>query len=141
MRIQKLNTRNKRELEGGQGLVEYAIIIALVGLVASVVVGLIGLAASRSYGLTAGALGVKRDVQTAQNYIHFDDTKPWCGNVGVTKVVYAQFWSDIDKQFLTVSTDIASVNPEIQDYVAAVGIGNYLLTATLPTGASCPTSL
>src|SRR5258708_8526583 len=113
MRIQKLNTRNKRELEGGQGLVEYAIIIALVGLVASVVVGLIGLAASRSYGLTAGALDVKRDVQTAQNYIHFDDTKPWCRFVPGTKVVYPHCYSTIANQFLPSSTHIASITQEL----------------------------
>jgi Flp pilus assembly pilin Flp len=47
----------KRKAPSGQGLVEYALILVLVALIAIPIVYLIGLGVSRVYGVVGGALG------------------------------------------------------------------------------------
>src|SRR5689334_20680410 len=89
--------RYRRRSHPGQGLPEYAIVIALVALVCIVILGIVGLAATRNYGLVAGALGAKKEVQGSQNYAYFDNNPPQCGlnpHTGSLQF-YAQFFSDI----------------------------------------------
>src|SRR5688572_30394890 len=52
--------RNKSKTSG-QGLVEYAIIIALVALVSIVILALIGMAANRNFGLICSIFGCRED--------------------------------------------------------------------------------
>ena len=53
----------RQSRQEGHGLVEYALILALVALVAIVVVALTGVAAQRGYGVLGGALGARYDTQ------------------------------------------------------------------------------
>ena len=52
---------NTKQLERGQGLVEYGIIIALVAIITAVAIGLVSRATQRGYGVIGAALGAKRD--------------------------------------------------------------------------------
>src|SRR5258708_35124802 len=98
-----MKTLTFSRFERGQGAPEYGLVIALVAIVSVVVLGVLGLAVTRQYGLLGGALGVRKDIQTPKNFIFFDNDKPQCGISDGVKGLYAQFFSDIDKQYLTVS--------------------------------------
>jgi pilus assembly protein Flp/PilA len=54
-----------KERENGQGLVEYALILALVAVVAIAVLGLIGFGIQRVYGLIGAAMGAEHDTSGA----------------------------------------------------------------------------
>src|SRR5258708_34107145 len=140
-----MKTLTFSRFERGQGAPEYGLVIALVALVSVVMLGVLGLAATRQYGLLGGALGVRKDIQTPKNFIYFDNDKPQCGSAGVARGLYAQFFSDIDQQYLTVSTDFASVVPTISvnDTIppGATGIGNYILEFPITHDTPCPTAL
>jgi Flp pilus assembly pilin Flp len=58
-----MKTHYLRHRAHGQGLTEYALILAVVALVVIVIVGLVGLAVQRSYGVVGGALGTKYNAQ------------------------------------------------------------------------------
>ena len=133
----------------GQGLAEYAVVIALVALVCIIIIGLVGLAATRNYGLVAGALGAKKQIDAPQNFIRFDNNPPQCGLNPVSRKIqiYAQFFSDItqadvDSHQLTVATDTGLI-PDIvaNDPLAPPGVGNWTANKTLLDGQPCPTSL
>jgi Flp pilus assembly pilin Flp len=55
-----------RRPQQGQGLIEYALILALVAVAAIVILGAVGVAVQRVIGLTAGALGAHKNSQVAQ---------------------------------------------------------------------------
>jgi len=99
----------------GQGLVEYALTIAVVALVAALVLGLIALATNRVFGLVSGTFHATRGgtstLQFAQNQ------KPECGQYHIlttpapanpyVTVLYVEIESDQDIPLtdITVSTE------------------------------------
>src|SRR5258708_6913613 len=100
--------KTMRNFERGQGLVEYALVITLVSLVAIVVTVLIGLAATHNYGILAGVFGIRKDIKTGSNYIYFDNNPPQCGFNGANKLLYMQFFTDIEP-YLTATTENANI--------------------------------
>ena len=143
-----MRRNNLKKVQRGQGLPEYALIIALVALVAVVILGIVGLAATRNFGLVAGALGVRKDAYqpSADFYIYFneagDNNPPQCGKLSADTVLYAQMTTNIDPSNLTVATENANINVRLAENVGAVSpIGNLLVQATLPPDTPCPVSL
>jgi Flp pilus assembly pilin Flp len=136
--------RGSRKSQKGQGLTEYAIIIALVAIVCVIILGLVGLAVNRNYGLVAGALGAKKEIRSAQYYVYFDNNPPQCGFIGGTSTrgFYAQFFSDIlNPNEFTIATDTGFVPTLIDNSGGGPGIGNWKIQMPLPDGMPCPTSL
>ncbi len=64
-----MSLKQKRDREHGQGLVEYALILALVALVVIVGAYLLGQAVQRVYGVITGALGAKYDTIGARSIV------------------------------------------------------------------------
>ncbi len=136
----------------GQGLVEYALVLALVALVAILAIGLLGLANARGYGVVAGALGAQRAKDVSPNgdwYLYFDpDQLPRCGRLDNDTVLFGKFYSDVEPKYLTVSTDNGFVTTGIDlDTEAGVHVGadvydytNHLSIGT-PDNTKCPHSL
>jgi len=131
----------------GQGLVEYAIIIGLVAVVCVIILGLFGLAATRNYGIVAGALGAKKEIDTETHYIRFqsDTNFPQCGISHGQLYFRTHFFSDISDpneiKELTVATDNGLI-PTIDPIPSPPpGIGNYEIRMFLAPGATCPRSL
>lgn len=92
----------------GQGLAEYAIIIALVAIVSAVILGLVGWAVQQNYGVITGALGGKKEVHSASNFLYFDpNAGAQCGYRGASGQtgLLIQFYTDINIGTLTVRTD------------------------------------
>jgi Flp pilus assembly pilin Flp len=142
--------RGSRKSRKGQGLVEYAVIIALVAIVCVIILGLVGLAVTRNYGLIAGALGAKKDVKGAQNYVRFDlDTNPpKCGTIlsgghAGQRKFYAQFNSDFDftnDNSFTAATDTGLI-PLIITNHPPYGTDAWTINNTLNPDDPCPTSV
>src|SRR5258708_6511423 len=87
-----------RRYQSGQGLTEYAIIIALVALVAIVALGLISLAARRGLGIVGGALGANHE-ERGSTYIWFESNQPpQCGYLPSQDAtgLYVQFYTNIN---------------------------------------------
>lgn len=130
-----------RKLEHGQGLVDYALIIALVALIAIVGLGLIALAASHGYGIVGGVLGVRKDVQSTVNNIYFDTNPPQCGTWNGGRQLYMQFFSDVPIPDLSATTEDSSMTLAISTNGNATpgsGTGNLLISYPLQAGQSCP---
>ena len=131
----------------GQGLSEYAVILGLVALVAALVLGLLGLAISRQYGLVAGVLGTRKDVDAAQYKIIFDQNAPQCGwsdsaIPGGEYVLYMQFTSDVPIPSLSATTENSQIPLEITENPGAgPGIGNMYINYDMPPGMPCPLSV
>lgn len=127
----------------GQGMPEYAMILAAVALVSIVVLGLLGLALSRQYGLVAGVLGTRKDVQTSPNHVYFDTNPPQCGidnsPAGDGKVhLFMQFFTDI-KPYLTATTENPNIPMEmVENESPPSGIGNWYIDTTLDANVLCP---
>lgn len=96
----------KKRLRRGQGLVEYAIIIALVALVVIVIITLVGFATKRGFGVIAGALGATHN-ETTGTGTHIEITDAHCWTyVGLNQTgVYVRGLSNLDPSLLTGSTD------------------------------------
>jgi hypothetical protein len=127
----------------GQGLPEYAIILGLVALASAIVLGLLGLALSRQYGLVAGVLGTRKDVQTSPNHVYFDTNPPQCGLTGGQKELYMQFFTDI-APYLTATTENGKIPLEIKSngvHPPESGIGNWYIEADLDPSVPCPLSV
>jgi Flp pilus assembly pilin Flp len=60
-----MSKKPNRRAQNGQGLVEYALIIVLVALVAIIILSLLGMAISRGLGIVAAALGAKHNSTVA----------------------------------------------------------------------------
>ena len=87
----------------GQSLVEYALIIVLVGIVAIVALFLVGLAAERIFGITVAALGTK--VDNVRGHIVIDTAQ--CVKWISANTLGLQVWgtTDEDPANLTASTE------------------------------------
>src|SRR5258706_9426789 len=128
--------------QSGQGLIEYALILALVALVSIAVLVLVSLATQRAMGLACGALGCKKEVRTAQNYVYFDDSKPRCGVASGQLVLYAQFFTDITTVGDWSGTTDTGIPLEFHGNVSPpAGIGKLDISNTLPAGSTCPVSI
>jgi Flp pilus assembly pilin Flp len=96
--------RRKRSAVG-QGLGEYALILALVAIAVIVIVGLLGQAVQRGYGVIGAVLGVK---QETAGVLSFDPNwLPQCGRVvGQGTGFYTEILTPItDLSQITASTD------------------------------------
>lgn len=130
----------------GQGLVEYALIVALVAVVAVIILAWVGSAVSRVNGVICGALGCKHLVDTdSQSYLAFDpNQEPTCGYVSMGNGVYltAQFWARMPRGEFTVSTDTGFL--EDADIRAGMAY-QYNITKLIAAGSSdtsgCPHSI
>ncbi len=118
----------KRQLQRGQGLAEYAIVILLVAIVAVLVLGLLGLAVTRVYGLIGGALGSKKEADT---HIYFDpDQLPRCGIYGGHTILYGQLYvigissnpAEV-RSAVTVSTD-TTFTIDLNENNPSIGLWN-----------------
>ena len=143
-----MQTTIPKKSQRGQGLPEYALIIALVAIVGIVILGVVGLAATRNFGLIAGALGAKKDVYqpTADYYIYFneagDNNPPECGKSSGNTLLYAQITSNIDPAYLSATTENANIGVTVATNTSAVApIGNLLISSVLPADTPCPLSL
>jgi hypothetical protein len=139
--------RKTSHWQHGQGLPEYATILGLVALASAIVLGLLGLALARQYGLVAGVLGARKDVQTASNHVYFDTNPPQCGvnyfDDPPRRHLYMQFFTDI-KPYLTATTEKASIPMKIEAngvQPAGSGVGDWLIDTPLDPGVSCPLSV
>src|SRR5258706_10958475 len=133
--------RKSSRRQPGQGLSEYAVILGLVALASIIVLGLIGLAISRQYGLVAGILGTRKDVQGSPNHVYFDTNPPQCGTYDGQKTLYMQFFSDIDKLYLSASTENGNIPLEIEENGSpppGSGTGNLRINSDLPANVPCP---
>ena len=114
--MMKIN--NFKRHQSGQGLPEYAFLIALVAIVAAIALGIVGLAASRLYGILGGAIGAKNSgVTVGSDFIYFDPSQlPRCGAYSGTVQLYGQLWvnSNLPLSEIQISTDQSfaiSLNP------------------------------
>ncbi len=93
----------------GQGLAEYALIIALAALVTIIAIGLVSLAVQRGFGVVGGALGAKKGQGEGggQTLVIDTDQLPRCGYLPSQNStgLYAQFYSSVDPSQVLVSTD------------------------------------
>lgn len=106
--IKKSQAKSK---ERGQGLVEYALLLALVAVVAMVSLAIIGLVNSRSYGQVAAVLGAQRMLgDSNSHYLHFNNP-PRCGYLHITGQpsqgigLYAQGTTDVPFSELAATTE------------------------------------
>lgn len=99
-----MRTRRLGRAASGQGMVEYALVLVLVAVVAISVIGLTGLAIARNYGVLAGVFGAKREVTGVVTF----NVLPQCGYVvGQGTGFYTEISTNIpNKEDLTVSADI-----------------------------------
>jgi len=77
-----VSKRKAKRSRNGQGLVEYALIVSLVAVVAALALGAIGWATQQGFGVITGALGGKKVVQGSPNFLYFDTNPfsiPRCG--------------------------------------------------------------
>jgi hypothetical protein len=126
----------------GQGMVEYALILFFVTLVTVAILLLVSLATQRVMGLACGALGCKKEVRTAQNYIIFDDNPPRCGRASGHLLIYAQFFTDIPSLAdISGATDTGIPLTLYPNTLAGAGSGNVYISNILPEGSSCPVSI
>jgi Flp pilus assembly pilin Flp len=87
----------------GQGLVEYALILALVALVVIAVTFLIGLSVQRVYGLVVGALGINH----GSSALNIESSPPpACYLVGSTTNIYLKGYTNQQFSELTFSTNL-----------------------------------
>jgi Flp pilus assembly pilin Flp len=99
MREKKL--RRKRSA-AGQGLGEYALILALVAIAVIVIIGLVGQAVQRGYGVIGAVLGAKHEVAGELTFTYL----PQCGRVVDQGTgFYAEISTSVPMDELTVSTD------------------------------------
>ena len=132
--------KNFRDRQRGQGMPQYALILALVALVAIVVLALLSLAISRNYGLLAGVFGTRKDVQDTPNHVYFDTNPPQCGITAGHKELYMQFFTDIEP-YLTATTENGTIPLTMtanSGYTPDSGIGNWYIEADLPDNVPCP---
>jgi len=103
----------------GQGLVEYAIIIALVAIVVVVIITFVGFAAKRNFGIVAGALGATHD-ETSGPGTHIEITSAQClGSksqnlmgiwiLGRSNVAPSQLMGSTDLGYFTAPTNNSGV--------------------------------
>ncbi|HLY26184.1 MAG TPA: hypothetical protein VKQ72_07580 [Aggregatilineales bacterium] len=143
----------RRRRARGQGLVEYAVTIALVGLVAVVALGLIGLAINRIYGVVGGTLGTSRNSSGAgATTLYFEPSQPaQCGiyTDPVTHLshvnLYGEVWIvGLPKDALTVSTD-QGFTLDINPHSGSSSLWNiqhdFGLTTDGVSDSACPHSL
>src|SRR5689334_1213838 len=127
----------------GQGLPEYAVILGLVALASAIVLGLLGLALSRQYGLVAGVLGTRKDVQTSPNHVYFDTNPPQCGadyTHGGEMHLFMEFFTDIEP-YLTATTENARIPLKFEsngEHPPEEGVGNWYIDTKLDPGVPCP---
>src|SRR5258708_36896636 len=115
-----MKINNFKRHQRGQGLPEYAFLIALVAIVAAIALGIVGLAASRLYGILGGAIGAKNAGTVGSDIIYFDPHQlPRCGvdyTHGGPTELYGQLWvnSNLPLSEIQISTDQSfaiSLNP------------------------------
>jgi Flp pilus assembly pilin Flp len=130
----------KRASTRGQGLVEYALIIALVAIVSIVTLAVIGPAAQRIFGLVTGALGTRANTSSL---VTFDvNQHARCGYLAGTGTgFYMQFYATVPASQLQISTD----NNVVLTLAADSGLpGRYVLSQLLDSGdntGKCPRSV
>ena len=149
-----------RRAAKGQGLVEYATIIALVALVSIVILSAVGLATSRNYAVVASVVGGKKNptgsVTGLTNTISVETSSPkvtcniasptsgWCGahtcgakgSTFVTLQLYAS--PDIQQQDIAYSVNSAYIpsttTGSAASFQATVPIANTADAAYCPNG-------
>jgi len=98
----------------GQGLVEYAIILALVALVSIVILAFVGLAANRNFGLICSIMGCREDVNGSTVLALDRSTTHGVGNIvmpqcsywrGHGMSFYVSIYTNIDPNHVTVDTE------------------------------------
>jgi Flp pilus assembly pilin Flp len=102
--MQKNRNLKKLVSERGQGLVEYALILALVAVASIVILALLGPAVQRVLGIVTGALGTRA---TTSQVVTFDGNQhARCGYLtGVGTGFYMQFYTAASPDQLQISTD------------------------------------
>jgi Flp pilus assembly pilin Flp len=147
-----LTIRSKKQ--NGQGLVEYALILALVAIIAIPVMYLIGLGVSRVYGIVGGALGFNHS-DHRQHYI--DITQPaLCIASQSQQLTGLWITGDTDENLadLTGSTNLAvgtglngapfAIQPNSVPSGAPAGATGFVFNPLLATGLHlnvCPISV
>jgi len=121
-----VNRRSQR----GQGLVEYALILALVAVVAIVILGLIGWAIQGMTGLVAGALQRPGGSVASSSYLTI--TSVQCQQ-GVKIVV--DLSTTYPANELTLRSDAADW------YWTGIPLNNYHIVSGLAPSYSCPRSV
>lgn len=97
-----MHTRKLGKPSSGQGLVEYALLLGLVAVVAIVAIGLVSVAVQRNYGIVGAVLGAKKEQPGVLSFIYF----PRCGHIpGQGTGLYAEIITNVPMSDLTVSTD------------------------------------
>ncbi len=139
-----MKINNFKRHQRGQGLPEYAFLIALVAIVAAIALGIVGLAASRLYGILGGAIGAKNSgVTVGSDFIYFDPSQlPRCGAYSGTVQLYGQLWVNpgLPVSEIQISTDQSfaiSLNPNSTPNL-------YNIQQTISTGTDnsvCPHSI
>ncbi len=147
-----MSANKNPNIRDGQGLVEYALAIAVVAVVALVAVGLIGWAANRLFGIAGGAFGAKKnDTNTGVMFYAYFETNqlPQCGyvpppyaNPGVTQLYTKIHVSpNIPISEVTISTDYGFI---AQDTVNLDHGDEWNMQPVLATGSDdtlCPHSI
>lgn len=132
-----------------QGLVEYALILSLVALIAIVILGIFGGGVQRVFALVSGALKAKHETHSG-NYIYFNpDQPPRCGYVAFSGAdvtqLYVQFYTNIeDLTQISVSTEAGFI-ANISDITDPGTPGDLRHAFVVLTSGNhpeiCPTSL
>jgi Flp pilus assembly pilin Flp len=98
-----MSTRKIRREKKGQGLVEYALIIALVAVVVIVAAAVVGLAVQRVYGVIVAALGTKHD---AVGHLEIESAQCIAStSLGKTGLIVYGYTTD-DPSKLTASSEL-----------------------------------
>ncbi len=133
-----------KRLQRGQGLPEYALLMVLVAIAATIILGVVGLAASRLYGILGGSIGAKNSgVIVGSDFIYFDPSQlPRCGAYSGTIQLYGQLWvnPNLPVSEIQISTDQSfaiSLNPNSTPNL--YNIQQTISTAT--NNSACPHSI
>jgi Flp pilus assembly pilin Flp len=136
--------RTNRRHKNGQALVEYALILALVAIVAIVGISVLGRATQRSIGTVAGELGAEGAGDLNGEQISIDQADCWVVTSSNQTGIFVTFTTNAPLTGIKGSTTAdRSASGPVSSYGALPGGGVYqpVLSSTVASADLCPQSV